>query len=309
MYCGADVFLNLVSSSQPSINLANLLGMARTASLAGNFSEAESYYNRVLELDPRNSESWIGKGKSAGWQSTIENIRINEMIVAFNNAIGASDKEGRDSIIESCVDEMNRFVVAFYGTTKEWMREFVAVEGVWGTYLVKTAQLLEGLESAALWDPSNQTNLENIVYLCKENIEGFTFRDPNDHNIPKCWSLSSEYEKLLRKKLEIASEKIKQLDPGYVTPTIETKQPESCFVITATMGDENHPAVVLLREFRSEFLSGTIAGELFIHWYHKNGPKLARIIKASPTVRVLSLFIIVAPAAFIASTLIYLKRK
>ena len=110
MYCGADVSLPPLQAVAPSVSLSNLLGMARTASLAGNVSEAESYYNRVLELDPRNSEAWLGKGKSAAWQSSISNIRTNEMVVMFNHAIGTSDDTSRASVVESCVHEMNHIV-------------------------------------------------------------------------------------------------------------------------------------------------------------------------------------------------------
>ena len=65
MYCGEDVLPPPLSATAPTVSLSNLLGMARTALEADNVSEAESYFNRVLELDPRNSEAWIGKGKAA----------------------------------------------------------------------------------------------------------------------------------------------------------------------------------------------------------------------------------------------------
>jgi hypothetical protein len=131
MYCGGSVSPPPISSVAPSVSLTNLLGMARTASLAGNAGEAESYYNRVLELDPRNSEAWIGKGKSAAWQSSIVNIRTNEMAVAFNSAIGASDSENRGSITESCVQEMNHVVATLYSMANKQMHEYVAVDGTW----------------------------------------------------------------------------------------------------------------------------------------------------------------------------------
>ncbi|MDR0234304.1 MAG: tetratricopeptide repeat protein, partial [Zoogloeaceae bacterium] len=121
MYCGADVSPPSLSAVAPSVSLSNLLGMARTASLAGNLSEAESYYNRVLELDPRNSEAWLGKGKSAAWQSSIANIRTNEMAIAFNHAIGTSDDTSRASVIESCVQEMNLVIVTLYSMANKQM--------------------------------------------------------------------------------------------------------------------------------------------------------------------------------------------
>ncbi|MBB5943502.1 MULTISPECIES: tetratricopeptide repeat protein [unclassified Xanthomonas] len=309
MYCGEEVSRPhvLVTATTPS--LSNLLGMARTASLAGNFGEAESYYNRVLEIEPRSAEAWIGKGKSAAWQSSIANIRTNEMAVAFNNAIGASDNEGRSSIVESCVQEMNHIVAMLYGMANKQMQEYVALDSTWNSYISQVAQLLGGLESALAWDPNNVTTLENIVHLCKDNIEGVTYRDPYDSNIQKVWSLSPAYEQTLRGQLDAANEKLKSLNPSYVAPSIEKKKLDSCFVVTATMGDEKHPAVTLLRQFRAEFLSGTSTGEAFIRWYYRNGPKIARVINASDLCRVVSYIIVVTPAAFIAYFVLLLRRK
>lgn len=308
MYCGADVPLPPLQAVAPSVSLSNLLGMARTASLAGNVSEAESYYNRVLEFDPRNSEAWLGKGKSAAWQSSIANIRTNEMVVMFNHAIGTSDDTSRASVVESCVHEMNHIVATLYGMANKQMREFVAIENTWSSYISQVAQLLEGLNSALTWDQNNQTTLENIVHLCTDNIEGVTYRDPYDNNLPKGWTLSPSYEQMLRIKLDSAHEKLKLTNPNYVAPVIEKKKPDSCFVVTATMGDENHPTVTLLRQFRSEILSGTPIGEWFIRWYYENGPKLAKFIKCSNYLRIITYLLVVAPAAIIASLLLLILR-
>lgn len=309
MYCGADVSPPAISVTPSSISISNLLEMARTASLAGNVSEAESYYNRVLELDPRNSESWMGKGKSAAWQSSIVNIRTNEMAVAFNHAIGTSDEASRASVIESCVHEMNHVVATLYGMANEQMHEYVALDSTWNSYIAQVAQLLEGLDSALTWDPNSQTTLENIVHLCKDNIEGVTYRDPFDNNAPKAWSLSPTYEQMLRSRLDAATEKMKAIKPDYVAPIVEKKSPDACFVVTATMGDERHPTVELLRQFRSEILSGTTVGERFIRWYYKNGPKLAAVVKTSGYRRFASYILIVVPAACVASIVLLVRRK
>ncbi|MDR0233544.1 MAG: hypothetical protein LBI31_01865, partial [Zoogloeaceae bacterium] len=159
------------------------------------------------------------------------------------------------------------------------------------------------------WDPNNQTTLENIVHLCKDNIEGVTYRDPYDNNLPKGWSLSPAYEQMLRNRLEAASEKLKSINPSYIAPAVEKKKPDACFIVTATMGDENHPTVILLRQFRSEVLSGKPVGEWLIRWYYKNGPKLAKVVKVSNFRRIISYLLVVAPAAFVASILLLIRRK
>tara|TARA_R110002020_G_scaffold2447_3_gene11435 strand:+ start:3889 stop:4503 length:615 start_codon:yes stop_codon:yes gene_type:complete len=204
---------------------------------------------------------------------------------------------------------MNHIVATLYGMANKQMLEFVALDNIWEAYISQVAQLLEGLEAALAWDPNNQTTLENIVHLCKDNIEGVTYRDPYDNNLPKAWALSPTYEQMLRTRLEAASDKLKSINPAYAAPAIEKKKADACFVVTATMGDESHPTVTLLRQFRSEILAGTVIGEQFINWYYKNGPTLAEVIKSSYYRRAISYLLLVVPAAFIASIVLLIRRK
>jgi hypothetical protein len=231
------------------------------------------------------------------------------MIVAFNHAIETSDDISRASLIEACVNEMNHIVATLYGMANKQMLEFVALNNTWNTYISQVAQLLEALDSAITWNPDGQTTLENIVHLCKDNIEGVAYRDPYDNDASKAWTLSPAYEQMLRSKLEAASEKLKSINPGYTVPIVEKKKPDACFVVTATMGDENHPTVILMRHFRSEILSGTSIGEWFIRWYYKNGSKLAKVVEVSNWRRVISYLLIVAPAASVAFILLLIRRK
>ena len=110
-YCGAVQSEGSPSPAPSSPPVATLLGLATTALAAGNAAEALGYYNRVLEVDPRNSEAWSGKGKAAGWQSSITHIRFPEMLVAFNHAIANASDDRKAPTIALAVDEANRLAV------------------------------------------------------------------------------------------------------------------------------------------------------------------------------------------------------
>jgi hypothetical protein len=55
----------------------------------------------------------------------------------------------------------------------------------------------------------------------------------------------------------------------------------NCFIVTATMGDVNHPVVNDFRMFRDNVLLETFLGRLFISIYYKIGPYLANLIKSN----------------------------
>ena len=78
-------------------SIDNFFHMANNAADAGNYKEAESYCNKILEINPKHSGAWLLKGKSAVWQSTIANTRLDECINCFTNAVdNASDDELSD---------------------------------------------------------------------------------------------------------------------------------------------------------------------------------------------------------------------
>lgn len=304
MYCGANIQNKKPVSVSVVPNINNLLGLARTALAANNVSEAEKYYTQVLEYDPSISEAWFGKGKSAGLQSTLNNIRLNDAIVSFKNAVGSAPDNEKNKMLEDCITEINNLAVTIYGMADRNMQQFVSLPNIYNDYVTQMMQLINALDEVAMWAPNNKVILENIIHFCKVLIEGIQYRDEFDNNVPKAWNLTPEYEKLMRDKISTTSEKIKSIDPNYIAPNPEAKKAENCFVITATLGDSHHPSVCLLRRFRDEWLIHKNFGKNFIIWYYKNGPSLANIIRNNKLLRKLSYYLIVIPATKIAKIIL-----
>jgi tetratricopeptide (TPR) repeat protein len=280
------------------------LGLARSAQLAGNQEEALSYFNRVLEADPTVSEAWMGKGKAAAWQSSLAHIRAAEGVVAFGHAIATARESEKMATTEQAVEEINRLVATLYGMARRQLDQFVALPDMWTQYISQISQLISALEEVRIWSPHNKTTLENIVHLCKDNIEGISYNDPYDNNVSKAWHLSTEYEALLKSRLDAAVEALRQSNPNYSAPLIEKKQPTECFVVTATMGDVDHPTVVVMRRFRDEWLIQRLWGRICIGHYYRLGPHVARRIAPSWALRQLAYCFVVLPAAAVAKRLL-----
>jgi hypothetical protein len=304
MYCGQSILVKDAIHISVGPSITNLLGLARTANVSGNFKEAETYYNRVLELDPTLSEAWIGKGKSAGWQSTISGIRLGEVLTLFGHAIETTPDATKSETIFSCLEEINKLVSVLYGMARNHMLEYVALPGVWGEYLGQVSQMLTALETARTWLPTDRETLENIVHLCKDNIEGVTYRDPYDNNLPKGFHLSLEYENFIREDLNAAVNALKALDPSYAAPVVKKKKPDSCFVVTATMGDEQHPTVNLIRQFRDQWILMQPGGKEFVSWYYRYGPLAANFIRDNRLLRAMSFVLIIIPVTWLARRLV-----
>ncbi|NLC26454.1 MAG: tetratricopeptide repeat protein, partial [Fastidiosipila sp.] len=86
----------------------NYLNIAENAYNSNNSKEAESYCNKVLEIDPVNYQAWFLKGKSAGWQSTINNPRFPEAVSAFSNAIKNAPEDIRDKVVDDAISQIKK---------------------------------------------------------------------------------------------------------------------------------------------------------------------------------------------------------
>lgn len=298
-YCG-----NVVEGAAPSATVSTLIGLARTALTAGNSDEAIEYFNRALESDPTNSQAWLGKGKAAGWKSTMANIRLPEMLIAFNHAIANAADNEKSATIDEAVTEVNRLVAALYGMSHKHMIEYVSLKNSWSDHVAQVGQMLNALTEISEWKPDEAVTFGNIVHLSKSIIEGVSYRDTFDQNSAKSWGVTESYEQTLRGIMGGAVQRLRSLDPSYTAPTIEKKEAEGCFVITATMGDADHPTVAIMRRFRDEWLVPKPWGRRFIEWYYRKGPAAAAFISRSPLRRQLSYAFIVRPAEWLARQLL-----
>jgi hypothetical protein len=65
-----------------------------------------------------------------------------------------------------------------------------------------------------------------------------------------------------------------------------------CFIATAVYGDENHPKVKTLRNFRDQHLLSNKLGRLFVAFYYIVGPFLSKFVQHFPIIKRLCRFIL-----------------
>lgn len=87
-------------------SVGNYLKIAQTALSSKNHAEAERYANRVIELDPSNYEAWLIKGKAAGWQSTLANLRFPECVSSFSAALSHAPQDQKERLMTEIQTEI-----------------------------------------------------------------------------------------------------------------------------------------------------------------------------------------------------------
>ena len=97
----------------------NYLKMAKSAIDAGNNPEAESYCNKIIEIEPTNYKAWLMKGEAAAWQSSLQNSRIDEGVSSFIKAINNAPDEEKDDVVEEAKDQIVNLSVAMISLRTE----------------------------------------------------------------------------------------------------------------------------------------------------------------------------------------------
>ena len=91
-----------------SDKIVNYLMMAENAYDSSNQKEAENYCNKIIETEPNNYKAWLLKGKAAGWQSTLGNLRLEEAVSAFNKALDNCPEEDLEAVKEDAGNEIKK---------------------------------------------------------------------------------------------------------------------------------------------------------------------------------------------------------
>ena len=97
--------------------IKNYYEMAQSAYDAGNKEEAESYCNRIIEIEPQNPEAWFMKGIAAGWQSSLSKLRIEESVQCFSKAIEYSPDETKPDVQHQAADAISEMSLAVISLT------------------------------------------------------------------------------------------------------------------------------------------------------------------------------------------------
>lgn len=124
MHCGSKI---VVRDAIKAVRIDNShmvdtwMEMGDSAAESGNNKEAYDYYTKVVEAQPNNWRAIFKRGKAAGWQSTLANIRLMESATSFAKAIDLAPWENneRENIILDSAKEITSLAGALIALRAE----------------------------------------------------------------------------------------------------------------------------------------------------------------------------------------------
>jgi hypothetical protein len=137
------------------------------------------------------------------------------------------------------------------------------------------AKELDTLEDEIIESLFSITGL-NMEDLKKSNQEDYFDRYINNINPylsdSRVSNLTNDLRFLVDRRLELIDVYNKLIQP---------EGGGGCYIATLAYGDYNHPKVIVLRNFRDNYLEMYYMGRLFIMFYYFLSPKLVRIFKSN----------------------------
>jgi hypothetical protein len=216
MYCGTAIERS--ASSPAARNVANWMQLAQHAQVAQNHEEAARYYAKVLEVDPRHAEAWLGKGISAGWMSTLAHMRLTEMCAAIGRAVEVATDEARPQIMARAAEEAATVAHAIWQLSWTHTCQFASVEGTWGEHQQVSAQAIEILRLCRSWAPESIGPLKAIEEICTYDLKGVTYELSEGSILVGILKPPAERAAELAALRQEAIEKLTVLCPGYSAP-------------------------------------------------------------------------------------------
>lgn len=122
MHCGTKIIvqeaINAVRIDNSHL-IDNWIQMGDMAIEGGNFSEAYSYFTKVIESQPDNWFALYKKSKAAAWQSTLNNPRLVEATTGFGQAINLAPENEKEKIRHLINEEVKKLALALISLRTE----------------------------------------------------------------------------------------------------------------------------------------------------------------------------------------------
>ena len=159
--------------------------------------------------------------------STLEKPRLSEMITCFRRTVEFSPPDMMDEIVEEVVSMINLYIESYVVFPKE-EASYKSEEDIC-EYRGQLYMVLEALDFAHQSSPRDEETIKNIVQICKNNLEGISYEDPDDldeNSFPKVKTQYPDDENKveLSDRMELFIEKMKEINHDY--EPYPTEEPE-----------------------------------------------------------------------------------
>ena len=293
--------------------------LAEIAIESENYELAYNYYSKLLEEDIENSDYWLKKAICATNLSKLDRMLAKEVTVSLKTFFQL--EQPNEEVLKKIVDDITSKIFDKILEGKEFIideinQKFNALQIPVGTlYAVNQIRKLSiQSDVGQKYKKPLFEYFKVLDFILRKKTTPIgcekTYRSINVINLVSknngdfFYPLEGTQEEsiLLKELFNYSKVELDRLSPdNTVTKPISTS---GCFIATAALGSYNDPIVLDLRNFRDNWLLTRDWGIKFTKWYYKHGPKAARMIMHSKTLKKITYYIIIKPLHFITKFLV-----
>lgn len=302
-FCNTSIVFNKETFENKSHEHTNKIKswkeLAKSAHIGGNSDEAIEYYNKILEVNDNDIESWIGKAGCIWTKSTLSEPKLSESASYLAKAIEKSNYD--KSIINDASSILSTQIITLAEHSDQYWNEHQVLEVPLqsGSLISKVClfavsngfdKIIISKAAVYSWNLTKQFWLDKEGELIIPFLINILDQEPS-YKIELIDGSKKVFKKFLNDKYKEFKDNCTQIKP--------------CFVATATMGNYDHPYVIILQNFRDTYLIHKNWGNQFINLYYTYGPTLANIIENNFLLKKISFFLVIMPMV----TFLKFKRK
>jgi len=231
-----------------------------------NYGKAESILDDLLTSDLENKTLLFWRSVSAMGQYTFGSTRIKEGIGYLNRA-GDYDIEA---------EHVGAHVLFIADLAQEQLRSFVT----------NTGQEASKSSVGTITDPAWKMVTDSAITKMRLDgqkghvVEVFDYLLTLNKSIRNP-ELRVKIDSYSQYAIQNGSDISKVINEKRRQHGLESQDSGFCFVATLVYGSYEHPSVYVLRSFRDDTLSASMAGRVFVKVYYRYGKALANFVEKS----------------------------
>ena len=198
-----------------------LVDQGRTALRGGNAAEAYQLFSRAQEADEDCISAYLGRVEAAGLCSTIEEMRLPEMLV---DLCDVTRLNARAPNHEAAPRAASCFRDTSFRLWEQCIARFQdtvgadATDASWIAFVGQAREILWAFERILSFGSENEALLRKMLSISKDFLRGFPYMA--EDGVTRVHRLGPEDEKIFREWKEKTVYRIRRLDPAYETPEI-----------------------------------------------------------------------------------------
>lgn len=169
-FCGTNIFFGKIHEGK--LSAKNFLKLADSALLAGNYTEGNYYYTKVLEENSDVAEAWEGKAVCQLELAETDRDKAKQAFISFRNAIKLVNKDAQNTMEWKAANLLIEKAEKEYQNSRSIFKDIDWVIFLYQNSLEFVPYNLDAMKRIVnICYDSTRSDLEDIIYFYEQKLK------------------------------------------------------------------------------------------------------------------------------------------